>query len=54
MAGYSGTPLSTKLGIKEQSVLQVLGDLLPTDLPVHPTPGAIARLPGLVIGAGRR
>ena len=49
MAGYSGTPLITKLGIKEQSVVQVLGDLLPTDLPVHSTPGAIAPFDVLLV-----
>ena len=49
MAGYSGTPLPTKLGIKEQSVVQVLGDLLPTDLQIHPTPAGIAPFDVLLV-----
>ena len=49
MAGYSGTPLSTKLGIKDHSVVQVVGELLPIGLPVHPTPGATAPFDVLLV-----
>ena len=42
-AGYSGTPLAKKLGIKPDSTLTVLNDPGHFDEIVHPIPGDVAR-----------
>lgn len=39
MAGYSGTPLVTKLGIKATSAVGIVGALRPAHLAVAETPG---------------